>query len=64
MNINVNYCCTREQLYAKMLKETETEKKQAFFATFYHLWHFDWESGPPGYLTRVCQNRFSVIVCM
>ena len=26
------YCCTRVLLYAKILKETETEKKQGFFA--------------------------------
>ena len=30
VNIIVNYCCTRVLLYAKMLKETETEETRIF----------------------------------
>ena len=32
----VNYYCTRVLLYAKMLKETETEETIVFFETFSH----------------------------
>ena len=32
--IIVNYCCTRVLLYAKMLKETETEETIVFFGIF------------------------------
>ena len=30
INIIANYCCTRVMLYAKMLKETETEEAIVF----------------------------------
>ena len=30
----VNYCCTRVQLYAKMLKETENEETRRFCQIF------------------------------
>ena len=33
----VNYCCTRVLLYAKMLKETETEETIGLFVTFLSL---------------------------
>ena len=34
INIIVNYCGARVLLYAKMLKETETEETIGFFITF------------------------------
>ena len=37
MNIIVGYSCTRVLLYAKMLKETETEETIVFFVTFLSL---------------------------
>ena len=33
-SIIVNYCCTHVVLYAKMLKETETEETIVFLVTF------------------------------
>ena len=39
--IVVNYCFTRVLLYAKMLRETETEETIGFYVTVYHCWHFN-----------------------
>ena len=45
IDIIVNYCCTRVLLYAKMLKETETEKTIVFFVTFLSLVAFQLGAG-------------------
>ena len=43
ININVQYCCARVLLYAKMLKEIETEETIDFFVTFLSLVSFQLE---------------------
>ena len=45
INIIVDYCCTRVLLYAKMLKETETEETIVFFVTFFSLVAFQLGGG-------------------
>ena len=51
INITVNYCCTRVQLYAKMLKETETEENNSLFCDIFFLVAFQfrasWPPPPP-----------------
>ena len=41
----VNYCSKRVLLYAKTLKETETEETIVFFVTFLSLVAFNWGEG-------------------
>ena len=58
INIIVEYCSTRVLLYAKMLKETETEEAIVFLVTFLSLVAFQLEGGrapcpPPGYAYAV-----------
>ena len=47
VNIIVNYCFTRTLLYAKMLKEIETEEALGFFVIFLSLVAFQWGGGLP-----------------
>ena len=51
INIFVNFCSTRVLLYARTLKETETEETVVFFVMFLSLVAFQLgrEAFPPGY---------------
>ena len=48
INIAVNYCCMRVLLYAKFLKETETEETIVFSVTFLSLVAFQLGGGLSG----------------
>ena len=65
VNIIVNYCCTRELLNTKVLKETETEETKLFCHIFMIWWHFDWRGSapwaPPGYAYAMMSSQNDII---